>query len=83
MGIRPAPCNGDLILLLGSDPNIDGRRLARIHWEPLEDEVNMGEAIVDPGGGGGICADIRVVIPGCCSGNTDFWLRDVSGDLPH
>ena len=43
----------------------------------------MGKALEDPGERGIRHADTNAVLTGCCAGNTDFWLRDVGGDLLH
>ena len=43
----------------------------------------MGEALADPGSGGGRHTYSGEVIPGIHTYNIDFWLRDMGGDPMH
>ena len=51
--------------------------------KPPEVEANLGKALADPEEGWGRRSDIRAVLTGRCSGNTDFCIGEVSGDPLH
>ena len=82
-GILSTPCNGDIILLPGTNPNSDGWWLDRSCQQPLEGKSKLGEALTNPGEVEGRCAGIVAVLPGRCAGNLNFWLRYMGGEHPH